>query len=433
MKKRWHGFLFVWLAAAASAASGGGLVGGRFFTEPRRVYVNQPFELQCEIAVTPGTELEDFRLSGLPADPALEFDGPLRPLSRSDGLSGRRPVTLLRYAIGARSSRPLSLDAAPALSCQIVERRRVGFGFFSSWVARPVREALRPFTLRVLPLPAEGRPEAFGGAVGQFSLEGSLSRSEVRPGDLVTLSLTLKGAGWMGGGGVPRPAASPHFKVYPAKEVLGGPLRKKTEQVWIPADTNATEIGAVSFAFFNPKTERYELRTAGPFRLTFTDASAAATNSGVKVIGEKWRAEGRGAGGLPPGTVSLARVNRSVRHFRPLLIAAGGLVLGLFCLFALYGPRRRLIAALAAAALAAAGAALGWMDRLRRPEGAGVITLRERREARLAPSARSARLFTLPPGTEARVLETADGWARVDADGLRGWIERPGENDGGEP
>ncbi len=396
----------------------GEIIEGRVFTVPERIYVNQPFELRCELVVTFGCEVEDIRLTGIPVDSDALIVEPMRKVSQTREARGaNRSVTVILLSAEGRAKRPVDTACSPALSCSLLERRTSGF--FSHWAMSPQRKALSPFLLKIEPLPEAGRPDGFSGAIGQFRLSGALSQQNVRPQDIVTLTVRLSGSGWLGEGATPTPPASELFKIYPAKTVVHEPLRRTTEQVWIPMSTNATEIGKVTFSYFNPQSGRYETVQAGPFRLTFTDRPETNAVSTVKVIQTDLT---KGSGDSVPAVgISLAQVNQSVRHSRPLLAVAASVLIALFVLFTMIG-RHTVWGIVSAALLIGIGCAVG--AAMNRQERHDVQTLSRRCEVRFAPSARSVTLFTLNPGVEVVPLERAGEWTRIDADGRRGWIER---------
>jgi hypothetical protein len=302
-----------------------------------------------------------------------------------------------------------------------VQRRNVGF--FSQWQSSPKQLQLAPFTLRLLPLPPAGRPENFSGAVGSFRIAGRLSQEAARPGDIITLTLDLAGQGWLNEAQAPAPPASPLFKTYPAMEKLREPQRIQTEQVFIPQSTNATEIAAARFCYFNPARERYEECVAGPFKLALSDASSAPKTEDVRVIDTAAPATAEAL----PQTVSLERMHMTLRQALPLLIGSAGAIAAFFVFFLLYGRRTRLAFALGAALLAA-GAGAGYAL-----SGKADTTTRltvTRAEVLFAPSRGAAALFPLGPGAAVTPLETAGAWVRIDASGRRGWIpaEALGEN-----
>lgn len=413
--------MILWVAAAtaAVAVSAEEITGGRFYTVPEKVYVNEPFELRLELAATFGSEVEDLRIGGIPNDPGLLELGQMRQLSQSRESRDGRDVTVFRYAVSARGKKAFSRHCAPALSCSLVVRRNAGF--FSHWQAYPQEKSLEPFDLSILALPEAGWPAGYTGAIGSFTLSGKLSQSVVRPGDIVTLTLTLAGDGWLGNGEMPAPAASPLFKSYPARATVSEPLRRVTEQAWIPNATNAAEIGAVRFPFFNPKTEKFEEAVAGPFRLTFSAASAAPTNAAVKVIHAELEPAAAQEG--QPAAVTIDDVNRSVRHFGPLLAFAAAVLAAGFVFFALVGKHTVAGIALSVILIGAGGWAGHALSQ--RNARTATVKLAGRCDVRFAPSGQAVLLFSLNPGTEVTPLETSGAWTRIDAAGRRGWTRLP--------
>jgi hypothetical protein len=296
----------------------------------------------------------------------------------------------------------------------LVERRNAGF--FSHWQSFPKQKQLEPFTLRVRPLPEAGRPADFSGAIGHFRLNGRLSQHIVQPGDIITLSLDLVGEGWLGDrAAMPVPPASPLFKSYPPKELLREAAHLKSEQVFIPQSTNATEIAAARFSFFNPATERYEESVAGPFRLTFGAAPAAAAAEEVRVIDTARPA----VSAVQAQLITREQVDQTLRHSVPLLVAGGGVLAAFFVFFLLAGTHRVLAAGVGLLILAGG---LGMGYRLRSKTTLSTRHLARRAEVRFAPSQTGAPLFTLNPGSTVVPLEQSGPWVRIDAAGRCGWI-----------
>ncbi len=398
------------ICGAARAAE---IFGGRFYTVPDKLFVNQAFEIHFELEVSPGCEIEDLRISDFPNDADAVSVDPMRSLSRNRTTRSDRTLDVLHFAASARCSKPIDHTFSPFLQCMLVERRNSGF--FSHWQSFSAQRQLAPFSLHAQPLPAVGRPAAFGGAVGTFRLTGRLSQTSVRPGDIVTLTLELDGQGWLGAAPMPAPAASPHFKMYPPQEILREPLRVKTEQVLIPASTNAVEIAALRFAFFNHAAGRYEESVAGPFRLTFTQAAAPQTEE-VRVINTS---DGADVGFSPQKGFALEHADQTLRQAAPLIAVCVSAVVGILLFFMLFGRHTRtavLVGVLSLGLGIAAARALGSR------KTTGTLALAHRVELRFAPSQASAALFALNPGTAVIPVEKAGTWTRIDADGRRGWV-----------
>ena len=404
------------LSALLSPAHAAEIFSGRFYTVPEKIYVNQAFDIHFELEISPGCELEDLRIGDFPNDADTITVGRLESVSRNRDTRNQQAVDVLHFTAAARCHKPIDHTFSPQLQCMLVERRNSGF--FSHWQSFPAQRQLAPFQLRVQPLPTASRPTAFSGAIGSFRLTGHLSQTSVRPGDIVTLTLELTGQGWLNQAAVPTPEASPLFKAYPAKETLREPLRVTTEQVLIPVTTNATEIAAVTFSFFNPASERYETTSAGPFRLTFAQSAAPKTDE-VRVINT---AEAPAA--VPThGVLTLTHTDVTLRQATPLIAVCTSAIVGILLFFMLYGRHTRFAFLVGLASLAlgtASGYALG------RRTTDKTQTLTHRIEVRFAPSQASAALFTLNPATPVVPLEKAGSWTRIDAAGLRGWIPSSG-------
>ena len=399
-------------AFAPFVGHAGDIVRANLYTSPNRIFVGQSFVIHFDVETTAGTELNDLQITGLPNDPDLIALGSFENVSQNRITRGSQDLTAFHYTATARCYKPIAQTFSPVLQCLLVERRSIGF--FTQMQSFSKRINIEPLALHVLPLPVDGRPAAFSGAVGQFKLTGTLSADRVHPGDIITLSLDLSGQGWLGNVAMPEPPTSHNFKVYPPKETLHEPLHLKTDQVFIPASTNATEIATVRFNFFNPSTGHYEETTSGPFALTFTDKASPKAEE-VRVINT-------GDTTAPFSSGSSLIVKRSDLTFRqmlPLISLCTAGVVGLWIFFMLLGRHTR-----AAFLVATCVFALGFAASLRlgNKKNTDVQKIGYSTEARFAPSQASPALFSLNPGTPATPLETAGQWTRVDAEGRRGWI-----------
>ncbi|MBP1684143.1 MAG: hypothetical protein H6Q33_286 [Deltaproteobacteria bacterium] len=139
---------------------------------------------------------------------------------------------------------------------------------------RPVELRSDPIMLNVLPLPEEGKPPGFSGAVGTFALQVSATPTEVTAGDPVTLRMTVTGSGNLGEANPPALVTSDGFRTYAAQADKAGDgsgaqtsVARTFEQVLIPNDESIHAIPAVRFAYFDPQGQRYEVRQSEPIAL----------------------------------------------------------------------------------------------------------------------------------------------------------------------
>ena len=123
-----------------------------------------------------------------------------------------------------------------------------------------------PLEMEIKPLPTEGRPKDFSGALGQFTLETKAAPSRVRAGDPVTITAVVKGIGSFDRMNAPTVSEEPGWRVYPpsgkfqADDAVGISGTKTFEIAAIP-EAAKTELPLVTFSFFNPSTEKYETLT----------------------------------------------------------------------------------------------------------------------------------------------------------------------------
>ncbi len=69
--------------------------------------------------------------------------------------------------------------------------------FFNTVSYKDVKVHLKssPVKITVLPLPEEGKPADFGGAVGNFTMNGKLDKTDITTDDVLTYKLTITGSG----------------------------------------------------------------------------------------------------------------------------------------------------------------------------------------------------------------------------------------------
>ena len=131
--------------------------------------------------------------------------------------------------------------------------------------------------LQVLPLPAEGRPVDFRGAIGRFELQVEAQPTDVGPGDPITLTLTVQGSGNFDRVDAPVLSEAEGWKIYPpsAKFTPGrnmGQGSKVFDQALIAKGEDKTTIPPLSFSFFDPETREYQTLHSDPIPLHVSKA-----------------------------------------------------------------------------------------------------------------------------------------------------------------
>lgn len=132
--------------------------------------------------------------------------------------------------------------------------------------ARRVDKVLnaQPITIVVKPLPQEGKPRNFSGAVGDFRMVSDVDKRTVNQNEPVTLKLSIEGEGSVETLAHPPIPEIPDVRIYDSdtksefyksENVISG--KKTFEIIFIPRSAGKLRIPALDFIFFNPKTEKY--------------------------------------------------------------------------------------------------------------------------------------------------------------------------------
>ena len=167
-----------------------------------------------------------------------------------------------------------------AVSCDIPQQRRggalddffAGDPFFGR--SRSVLRQSEELQIEVLPLPEQGRPAEFTGAVGRFQLSVEAQPTQVAVGDPVTLRVLVEGEGNMAAVQPLQVDTAAGVKLYDPKVeeeervtngVYGG--RRLFEYILIPEQGGTLNIPPLRFAYFDPHQARYEVLESAPITI----------------------------------------------------------------------------------------------------------------------------------------------------------------------
>ncbi len=254
-----------------------------------RFYVGQIARLQLEIWVE-AAEFGAVRLNPTQMydmfDPRTSF-GRLNPPNRADQRVRNNPAGERVRCYVYTSTTDLTLTDVGSLDVgNLILRynyptrvRRNVFGDIrvtgaEALVVRPTQPQVT-----VLPLPTAGRPPGFNGAVGVYTLEVSAAPTQVRVGDPVTLTLTVRGDGDLTTLAPPdldrNEMLNASFRI--ANEPPGGVVEgeeKRFTAIVRPTSPRVTEVPPIEFPFFNPRTERYEVARSNAVNIEVTRAAS---------------------------------------------------------------------------------------------------------------------------------------------------------------
>ncbi|MCP5520766.1 MAG: protein BatD [Verrucomicrobiales bacterium] len=124
-----------------------------------------------------------------------------------------------------------------------------------------------PRTVHVKPLPTEGRPADFSGAVGQYAMTVTASPTNVAVGEPIRLKIQITGEGLLDNVNVPVGKDWEGFTLYPPQsrieitdKVRNAGL-KTVEQDIVPQRTGVDQLPPVRFTYFDPETAAYRTLT----------------------------------------------------------------------------------------------------------------------------------------------------------------------------
>lgn len=137
--------------------------------------------------------------------------------------------------------------------------------FFARVVERPVTLRSQDLRVDVRPLPSEGRPAGFAGAVGSFQLALGPVPSAARTGDPIEVETRVRGEGNFALVQAPATTPDARLRIYPpesdfeAADELGSVGRKRFTQRIVVRDPSVESLPPFRFAYFDPQAERYEV------------------------------------------------------------------------------------------------------------------------------------------------------------------------------
>lgn len=128
--------------------------------------------------------------------------------------------------------------------------------------------------IKVVPLPSEGRPEDFTGAVGQFTLSSQVNTKTPRTGEILAIKLIIEGSGNLKIAQMPRPSFDRAFENYDPEDqyefqIDGGKLREQRTITYtlIPRKVGEYIIPPIKFSYFDPSSGRYITRSGEGYRI----------------------------------------------------------------------------------------------------------------------------------------------------------------------
>ena len=199
-------------------------------------------------------------------------------------------AVLRSWTLIPQQSGEITIDPAELVCLVNVRDRRSSSGsIFDSFFQdeyRTVRKRVSTPAIRinVSRIPANA-PASFGGGVGSFRMNASLSRDSLRTHDAGTLRITVSGKGNISLLEAPKVDFPPDFEVYDVKTSVDGGS-KVFEYPFIPRSHGDFVIGPVEYSYYDAAAGKFvTLRSeAMPLRVSKSTESAPAVSGGGQLV-----------------------------------------------------------------------------------------------------------------------------------------------------
>jgi hypothetical protein len=303
------------LKVGGSASSGGGPSGGadqggdtgggrlyyaEFVVPKDTAYIGEavPFEIRLYVDARVRAQLEEM--------PEITAQGcTVQKTNKPDQTEvtryGREYV-MVTYKSAVTAAKAGNLQLGPvtvAAEAQIPQRRRrpSGGGFNDPFFQNPFfDDAFQmmsppqqitikgdPVALTALPLPVDGQPRSFAGAVGEFTMTTSVKPTMVEAGDPITVTAKIEGRGDFDRVTAPQITNPDGWRTYPPSSKFEGDDdvgisgTKTFEMAAIP-ETKKTASPALEWSYFDPIKEQYVTLTdhGSPIKMEGEFQTAAA-------------------------------------------------------------------------------------------------------------------------------------------------------------
>jgi hypothetical protein len=270
------------------APSGAPNLEGNLYLEAKldrsRVYQNEPVIVRYRLYTR--LNISSYGISTLPNYSGFwteDFPMPQQPRTSREVINGQtylvaeiKKTALFPQSVGRKKLEPLVIEC----EVQLPRRRSRDIfdqffddPFFNRTTRQPVSS--RPAEIEVLPLPEDGKPADFSGAVGSFSLTASVDRSLVKTNEAITLKVRASGTGNIKVLPAPQIDLPADFEVYDPKvaENIGHDRdqisgSKTWEYVMVPRFPGSHEIKPITLSYFDPRAKAYKTASTASILLT---------------------------------------------------------------------------------------------------------------------------------------------------------------------
>ncbi len=263
-------------------------------TDKTSCYVGEPIVATYKLFTRLPTESSISKNPSFNGFSVIDLQEQVDPFSnKQEVLNGREYNT---YTLRKTQLYPLQAGATELESASLENKitfvkYESGSGNDGSAFNENVLLSSKPITINVKPLPDAGKPELFGGAVGDFDFEVSVAKSNFSTDENGVLRIIISGKGNMHLLTLPEIQWEPSFEAFEPK--ITDNLNNNTipisgskifEIPFAVSKEGTFKIPALSFSFFNPVTASYKTITSKEIPLTITKGTGKKVNYNTPTI-----------------------------------------------------------------------------------------------------------------------------------------------------
>lgn len=227
------------------------------------LYVNEPMVAEFRIYLRTDVRRFDNPQQIMPEGNGLTFSQ-LVPGQRYTRRVGNAAFTVVPISVAITPVKAGTVSISP-MNGSIVLNNLDPFERMWGDASTPTRAPLTSpqLDLQVSPLPTEGMPPGFNGAVGSYTMAVSAGPTNLVAGDPITLHVQISGHGSLDSVAFPDQSNWDNFKVYSptakvnANDSLGLDGTKTFEEIVTPQTSDIKSLPPISFSFFNPEEKKY--------------------------------------------------------------------------------------------------------------------------------------------------------------------------------
>lgn len=187
-----------------------------------------------------------------------------------------RKALLASYALFPISEGSLTIDPYKAKCTVIMQGGMGGFGGFGK--PYEITKSSRPIKIQVLPLPKDGQPPNFSGAVGSFSMGATVQSQTVPMGEPFTFKIRVEGSGNAKVIELPPIELPSNLDQFDLKKdskfFKNGKSFKDFEFLLVPREVGNIVLPSVTFSYFDPEQNKYISRSSPALNLNVVPGKA---------------------------------------------------------------------------------------------------------------------------------------------------------------